>query len=99
MQYGGPDHQQPDRTLAGFARHPNVAAYLLIGLGCETGQAVHLIEGEGLIQLDRSKRPPTVLSIQQCGGSGKTVEDAGRTSAAMLPRANDVKRKRPPAKH
>src|SRR5690349_20132290 len=38
MQYDGPDHRQLDRTLAGFARHPNVAAYLLIGLGCETGQ-------------------------------------------------------------
>ena len=37
-----------DRTLAGFARHANVAAYLLVGLGCETGQATHLIEGEDL---------------------------------------------------
>ncbi|MFM8729198.1 MAG: UxaA family hydrolase, partial [Planctomycetaceae bacterium] len=44
MQYGGPDHLQLDRTLAGFARHANVAAYLIIGLGCETGQAAHLIE-------------------------------------------------------
>ncbi len=26
MQFDGPDHQQLDRTLAGFARHPNVAA-------------------------------------------------------------------------
>ena len=24
MQFGGPDHCQLDRTLAGFARHPNV---------------------------------------------------------------------------
>ena len=37
MQYGGPDHQQLDRTLAGFARHPNVAAYILVGLGCRNG--------------------------------------------------------------
>jgi altronate hydrolase len=99
MQYDGPDHRQLDRTLAGFARHPNVAAYLLIGLGCETGQAVHLIEGEGLIQLDRTKHPPTVLSIQQCGGIGKTVEEGVRTIAEMLPRVNDVKRTRLPAKH
>ena len=48
MQYDGPDHHQLDRTLAGFARHPNVAAYILVGLGCETGQAIHLIEGERL---------------------------------------------------
>ncbi len=44
MQYDGPDHHQLDRTLAGFAKHPNVAAYILVGLGCETGQAIHLIE-------------------------------------------------------
>src|SRR5262249_29928844 len=42
MQYDGPDHNQLDRTLAGFAKHPNVAAYILVGLGCETGQAIHL---------------------------------------------------------
>src|SRR5262249_9649302 len=56
MQYGGDDHRQLDRTLAGFARHPNVAAYILVGLGCETGQAIHLVEGENLIQLNSSGR-------------------------------------------
>src|SRR5215813_7972936 len=61
MQYDGPDHRQLDRTLAGFARHPNVAAYILIGLGCETGQAVHLIEGERLLQLNGSRKQPLVL--------------------------------------
>ena len=58
MQYDGPDHHQLDRTLAGFARHPNVAAYILIGLGCETGQAIHLIENQGLIQLNGSRKKP-----------------------------------------
>src|SRR5205807_564816 len=57
MQYGGPDHQQLDRTLAGFARHPNVGGYILVGLGCETGQASHLIEGEGLIEIGRATFP------------------------------------------
>ena len=52
MQFDGPDHAQLDRTLAGFARHPNVVAYLLVGLGCETGQAIHLIENEGLVQAE-----------------------------------------------
>src|SRR3954447_2481381 len=72
MQYGGPDHNQLDRTLAGFARHPNVAAYILVGLGCETGQAIHLIEGESLVQLNGSRKPPKVITIQECGGIGKT---------------------------
>ena len=33
MQYDGPDHNQLDLTLAGFAKHANVVAYILIGLG------------------------------------------------------------------
>jgi altronate hydrolase len=92
MQYGGPDHQQLDRTLAGFARHPNVAAYVLVGLGCETGQAVHLIEHQGLIQLDGSRKKPLVLTIQECGGIGKTVEAGVRAVAELLPQVNDVRR-------
>jgi arabinonate dehydratase len=76
MQYGGPDHRQLEHTLAGFAKHPNVAAYILVGLGCETGQAIHLIESEGLIQLDGSKKKPLVITVQDSGGIRKTV-DAG----------------------
>src|SRR5262245_51185601 len=65
MQYDGADHNQLDRTLAGFAKHSNVGAYLLVGLGCETGTAAHLIEGQGLLQLNGPRRPPLVLSIQE----------------------------------
>jgi altronate hydrolase len=94
MQYGGPDHLQLERTLAGFARHPNVAAYVLIGLGCETGQAIHLIESQGLVQLDGSRQSPPVISIQECGGIRKTVEAGVRAVAELLPRVNDVYRTR-----
>ncbi len=94
MQYDGADHHQLDRTLAGFAKHPNVAAYVLVGLGCETGQAIHLIENQGLIQLNGARKPPLVISIQECGGIGKTVEAGVRAIAELLPRVNDVKRTR-----
>ena len=101
MQFDGPDHQQLDRTLAGFARHPNVAAYLLVGLGCEIVQASHLIENEhlNLLQLDGTKGAPLALSIQECGGIGKTVEAGVKAVAEMLPRVNDVHRVQLPAKH
>jgi altronate hydrolase len=92
MQYDGPDHRQLDRTLAGFARHPNVAAYIIVGLGCETGQAIHLIEGEHLLQLSGSRKQPIVLSIQECGGIGKTVDAGVRAIAELLPRVNDIQR-------
>jgi altronate hydrolase len=99
MQYGGPDHRQLEHTLAGFARHANVAAYILVGLGCETGQAIHLIESEGLIQLGTQARKPVVLSIQECGGIARTVEAGVRAVAELLPRVNEVKRTRLPACH
>jgi altronate hydrolase len=92
MQYDGPDHNQLDRTLAGFARHANVGAYLLLGLGCETGQAIHLIEGQGLLQLNGSRKPPQVLTIQECGGISKTVDAGVKAVLAMLPALNDVRR-------
>src|SRR5262245_7943273 len=92
MQYDGADHRQLDRTLAGFARHPNVAAYILIGLGCETGQAIHLIEGERLLQLSGSRKEPLVLSIQECGGIARTVDAGVKAIAELLPRVNDARR-------
>ncbi|HLN32031.1 MAG TPA: altronate dehydratase family protein [Gemmataceae bacterium] len=97
MQYDGPDHRQLDRTLAGFAKHPNVAAYILVGLGCETGQAIHLIENQGLVQLNGSRQQPSVLTIQECGGIGKTVEAGVKAIAELLPRVNDIRRVKLPA--
>ncbi len=101
MAYDGSDHKQLDRTLAGFARHPNVAAYILIGLGCETGQAVHLIESEhlDLIQLNGYKKKPLVLSIQESGGIGKTVDAGVRAVLDLLPVVNEGKRTSIAAKH
>jgi len=102
MQYDGPDHRQLERTLAGFAKHPNVAAYVLVGLGCETGQAIHLIENEGLTQLtfsdgSKNRASPPVITIQECGGIGKTVEAGVRAIAELLPRVNNVERIKLPA--
>jgi altronate hydrolase len=100
MQYDGSDHNQLDRTLAGFAKHANVAAYILVGLGCETGQAIHLVEGQGLIQLNGNmKKKPVVLSIQECGGISKTVDAGVKAIAELLPRVNDIHRTTLPAKH
>jgi altronate hydrolase len=92
MQYDGPDHNQLDRTLAGFAKHANVAAYILVGLGCETGQAIHLIEHQGLIQLNGSRKKPLVITVQECGGIRKTVDAGVQAIAELLPQVNEWKR-------
>jgi altronate hydrolase len=95
MEFGGEDHRQLARTLAGFARHPNVGAYLLIGLGCETASIPYLVDHEGLVQIGgngRGTRLPPVLSMQDCGGTTKTIEAGLRKVAELLPAANDVRR-------
>ncbi len=101
MAYDGEDHKQLDRTLAGFARHPNVGAYILIGLGCETGQAIHLVEGEHLelITLGGKKKKPLVLTIQESGGIGKTVEAGVKAVVDLLPVVDEYRRVELSAKH
>jgi altronate hydrolase len=95
LQYGGEDHQQLNRVLSGFAKHPNVGGYLLVGLGCETGTIGSLIEQGGLVQIASGGQPPRrpkVLSMQDLGGTVKTVEAGARLVAEMLPEVNDARR-------
>ena len=42
----GPDTEQLQRTLAGVLNHPNVAAAIILGLGCEVNQIDHYL-GQG----------------------------------------------------
>src|SRR5207249_5844100 len=51
LPFGGIDHNQLERVLAGFANHPNVAAYVIVGLGCEVSYASHLVEAQDLVML------------------------------------------------
>lgn len=98
MQYAGEDHQQLTRVLAGFAKHPNVAGYLLVGLGCETGTLQYLLNEGGLVQIQGASAPPSVvLSMQDCGGTQRTIEAGLEAIAQMLPRVNDVRREHIPA--
>jgi len=98
MQYAGEAHDMLNRVLGGFAKHPNVGGYLLVGLGCETGAMGYLLEHEGLIQLGGpAPRRPPVFSMQDLGGTTATVEAACRQLAEMLPAADDARREPIPA--
>lgn len=96
MEFGGSDHRQLARTLAGFARHPNIGAYLVVGLGCETGQASFLADNYGLVQLGGAEAEtagqPLILNIQDQGGVRKTVERGVAVLREMLPEVNQVRR-------
>lgn len=76
------------RTLGGYARHPNFAAVLIVGLGCETNQIDGLLESQGLATGSALK----VMTIQASGGTSRTVAAGIEAVQALLPEANKVKR-------
>src|SRR3989449_8106153 len=92
----GEDHLALQRVLAGYAKHPNVAAYILIGLGCEVNQAAVMVERQKMGVPGHPERKPFLVNIQEAGGIRKTVERAVAEVARLLPIANDVKRTRQP---
>jgi altronate hydrolase len=89
---GGEDHTLLERVIAGYAHHPNVAAYIVIGLGCEVAQATPMVERHRLSLLSGA-RPP-VLTIQQEGGVRKTVDAAVAAISKLLPAADGARRTR-----
>ncbi|WP_165229778.1 UxaA family hydrolase [Aquisphaera insulae] len=108
LPFEGGDHAILERVLAGFARHPNVAAYVIVGLGCEGAYAQHLVESRHLTlrpaagsvesrMLGAEGPPPTVLNIQEEGGITRTVEAAVRAVGQLLPGANAWRRTEQPA--
>jgi altronate hydrolase len=92
----GEDHLALHRVLAGYAKHPNVAAYILVGLGCEVNQAAVLVERQRLAAPGHPERRPTIVTIQESGGVRKTVEKAVEAVARELPRASQARRSRQP---
>ncbi|MFI5409338.1 UxaA family hydrolase [Kaistia sp. UC242_56] len=76
------------RTLSGYAKHPNFAGILMIGLGCETNQIEPIVEKFGL-EVGPMLR---TMTIQRLGGARKTVEIASEIIREMLPIANAAKR-------
>jgi altronate hydrolase len=83
------------RTLAGYARHPNFAAILIIGLGCEANQMGALMFTQGL------QEGPLLhtMTIQNTGGTAKTIAEGIERINAMLPIANEVERQTVAASH
>jgi altronate hydrolase len=83
------------RTLAGYARHPNFAGILIIGLGCEANQMGALMFTQGL------QEGPLLhtMTIQDTGGTAKTIAEGVEKVKAMLPIANAVARQTVAASH
>lgn len=76
------------RTLRGYMRHPNFAAILVVGLGCETNQLSDFVDDP-----PSSSQPRIVTyNIQDVGGTRSAIARGIEAINELLPELNDVKR-------
>jgi altronate hydrolase len=80
-------------TLAGYASHPNFAAVLLVGLGCEVNQVDLLIETLEPAARQRVRR----LVIQEAGGTREAVERGQNLVRELAAQAASSRRTTVPA--
>lgn len=88
----GADLKQLQRTLGGVLNHPNVAAAIILGLGCEVNQIDHYL-GAGAQRTDRL----VGMTVQSSGGTRATVDAARREITKMMERVAGEKRVETPA--
>jgi altronate hydrolase len=81
------------RTQWGYATNPNIAGVLLVGLGCEVFQIGRMKSEYGVAEGDAFR----TMTIQDTGGTRKTVEAGVEALKAMLPAANRAVRETVPA--
>ena len=91
----GEGFQLLQRTLAGYARHPNFAGILLVGLGCEVNQVDCLLDN---MNLETGPFLQTI-EIQGTAGTRDTVRLGIEAIREMLPEANRVRRQPVPVSH
>lgn len=76
------------RCLVNVALNPNVYGTLIVGLGCETTKPYELAEEiRGL-----SPKPVEVITIQDCGGTLRAIEEGSRIARKMVAEASLVER-------
>ncbi|SAL85157.1 altronate dehydratase [Caballeronia terrestris] len=95
IDHNGEGIQQLRRTIGGYAKHPNFAGVLIIGLGCEANQMGAMFVAEG-VQPGPLMVP---LVMQEQGGTQKTVDAAIAAVQKMLPVANEATREPLPISH
>ncbi len=88
MDHTGLGMQVLERTLAGYAKHANFAACLMVGLGCEANQISTWLEHSHLAQSQQLY----TYNIQDTGGTAKSIALGIAQINAMLPEANNVQR-------
>ncbi len=76
------------RTAWGYATNPNMGGVMMVGLGCEGFQIPRFKEAYKVEEGDTFR----TMTIQETGGTRKTVEAGVKAVIEMLPHVNNVKR-------
>ena len=76
------------RTAWGYATNPNMGGVLMVGLGCEGFQIPRFKEAYGVTENELFR----TMTIQETGGTRKTVAAGVAAIREMLPHVNNVKR-------
>ncbi|MFG1344153.1 altronate dehydratase family protein [Xanthobacter autotrophicus DSM 431] len=93
MASKGEGYDVLSRTLWGYATHPNFAAVVMVGLGCEMFQIARFKQDYGVEESDGFRS----LTIQDEGGTRRTVEHILGAIREMLPKAAAARREARPA--
>lgn len=83
----GLDMEVTVRTLSNLGKHPNVGAVLVVGLGCERLKATELADA-----ISPSGKPVERITIQECGGSPRAVEEGVSITRRLVELISGAKR-------
>jgi altronate hydrolase len=83
------------RTLAGYAQHPNFHSILIVGLGCEANQIPTWLANEGLEAGPHLR----TLTIQEAGGTARAIEAGIEIVRELVAEAARVERQPVSAAH
>ncbi len=81
----GPDTAQLRRTIEGVMDHPNVAAAIIVGLGCEVNQISYYLS-EGGNGFRRG------LTLQESGGTRNVVADGSKAIRELIDKVGRLER-------
>jgi len=93
IDYRGVIFDTLKKTTWGYATNPNMGGVIMVGLGCEGFQIPRLKEAYGVTENETFR----TMTIQEVGGTKKTVEAGVEAVKAMLPIVNRATRTTQPA--
>jgi len=95
----GESYDYLQRALRNVARNPNIAAFVVVGLGCEVNQIEPCFEvtAERMAGLNPAGANDAYLIIQELGGVEGAIRAGIEAIQRLLPQANRVQRVEIPA--